>query len=533
MNRRIVLSLGTLSILAVCLSLQTANAAGRGKPKRAASGKERMNEQAQWSGNAAVQANNSFGLALYRRMAAESSDSNLFLSPYSVSAALAMTAEGARGETYSEMARTLDYPEAGGDPNARMTEIHAGFAAMRRRFIAAAGAGNDDIRKRINALKKKLEDSNREARELERSRDWQAANRAARKSGELAGELNDLLSQVDRFELSSANALWVDQRFPLLANYTDRIDQFYESGGATPLDFRGATESSRRRINGWVEEHTSNRIRDLIPRGKLSPDTGLVITNAIYFLGQWATPFDRGDTRDEEFLKADGVTRTVDMMRDSSRADTTYAAFNGDGSFFDTPRKIPAEVGSRPPTYPDDAGFTMIELPYKGDELVMTILAPRTADGLAAIESKLDAETLNGWLAKLVRRETHVRIPRFNVESSLDMGVALQSMGMKRAFVSPPLQGCADFSGMSQSRIPREQLFIGAVLHKAWVQVNEEGTEAAAATAVLMAVGAAAPRVDMLPFTPEFRADRPFLFLIRDRVSGVILFVGRINDPAA
>lgn len=538
MQRAIAIALGTLTIAiaGICgLSAEADQPKGKSASMKA---DEKNSHASNPTDNAAVGANNAFGLDLYRAIARDATDRNIFISPYSMSVALTMAAEGARGETETEMANVLQFPvRALGGRGRRVTIVHQGYAALRQRFAEAAGSANDATRKRIEVLRKKLDDANREAEAMERGSDWRAAERSQKKAQKIADALNPLLTQVDRFDLRSANALWVDQHFPLLGSYVETIDRFYESGGVTPLDIRGDTERSRLRINGWVEDNTEKRIKDLIPKGDLSSDTGLVITNAIYFLGQWSEPFNKDDTRDEDFTLADGETQKVKMMQDRWRKGVPYAAFNGDGSCFETPAKVPArEPGDETPgpqTYPDEGGFTMIELPYKGDDLTMTLIAPRTATGLASIEAKLDAESLGAWLAKLDARQVHVAMPRFKLEADYSMGVTLQAMGMKRAFTSPAIPDGADFSGMSSSDDPREQLFIGAVLHKAFVEVNEEGTEAAAATAVLMRVGSAAPRVEMIPFIPEFRADRPFLFLIRDTKTGVILFIGRMMHPGA
>ncbi|MCB9857577.1 MAG: serpin family protein [Phycisphaerales bacterium] len=531
MPRAIVIALGTLiiAISGICgLSAEADQPKGKGASMNA---DEKNSHATPKSDNAAVRANNAFGLELYRAIAAKAGEKNIFVSPYSMSVALTMTAEGARNETYTEMANVLRFPVEDAAGRRGITAVHQGYTAMRRRFADAAGNANEATRKQIDALRKRLDDANNEATSLQRGNDWRAMEKAQKKAQKIADELNELLTQVDRFDLRSANALWVDKHFPLLNSYVDTIDRFYASGGVTSLDIQGDTERSRRRINGWVEDNTEKRIKDLIPKGDLSPDAGLVITNAVYFLGQWSDPFEKGETRDEDFTLVDGAREKVKLMRDPWRKGVPYAAFNGDGSYFDTPAKVQVNVRDQIQTYPDDDGFSMIELPYKGDELTMTLIAPRRPDGLPAIEAKLSAETLDTWLSKLNARQVKVALPRFRLEADYSMGDVLQAMGMKRAFTSPAEPDGADFSGMSGSSDPREQLFIGAVLHKAFVEVNEEGTEAAAATAVVMIAGAAAPSVEMVPFVPEFRADRPFLFLIRDSKTGIILFVGRMMRP--
>ena len=183
-------------------------------------------------------------------------------------------------------------------------------------------------------------------------------------------------------------------------------------------------------------------------------------------------------------------------------------------------------VPSREPLYPGKDGFTMVELPYRAGGLAMVVLAPQSPDGLAALEAKLTPEKLAAWVTGLAKRKVHVVLPKFRLETNYRMKPTLKAMGMVSAFAPGGPKG-ADFSGMNVSRRP--DLYISAVIHKAFVDVNEEGTEAAAATAVVMTLKSARFRA---PFVPTFKADRPFLFLIRDTRSGTILFLGRVTNPA-
>jgi len=171
----------------------------------------------------------------------------------------------------------------------------------------------------------------------------------------------------------------------------------------------------------------------------------------------------------------------------------------------------------------------VLELSYKGGEVSMVVLLPRAAGGLEALEKKLTAENLATWVGKLRQRSVHVYLPKFKVETKYDLGQALQGLGMVRAFKDARQPGGAQFDGMSQSQDPAQKLYVSKVLHKAFVEVSEKGTEAAAATAVMMPKAEAAPAT--VPFTPTFRADRPFLFLVRDRQSGSVLFLGRVLNP--
>ncbi len=475
----------------------------------------------------AVTANNGFGLDLYRAVGRAKQGENLFLSPYSMSIALTMTAEGARNETETEMARVMRLPSGA----RRVSAVHGGYAELSQRFRAAAGSADAPTRERIAKLKAQLKDANAKAESLSRDNDWQATSAAQSKAESIAAELNSLLPTVDRFDLRTANALWVARGFQLQADYTSSMDRFYGAGGVSVVDFAGRPELSRLRINTWVEDHTEHRIKELIPKGALNPDTRLVITNAVYFLGQWANPFRAESTAEEDFTAADGARIRMKMMNDHWRGGTPYAAFNGDGSFFETPRKIPKDAAKAPPTYPGDDGFSMISIAYKGGELSMVIIAPRLAGGLSSIENLLTPEHLQEWLSKLDSRTVDTAVPRFTLTSTTDMSPVLVGLGMKQAFTDPAHGDGAEFPGISASRDSGDQLFIGAVLHKAWVEVNEKGTEAAAATSVMLRPTSAAFREEeMVPFTPQFRADRPFIFLIRDAKSGLILFIGRITS---
>jgi serine protease inhibitor len=312
------------------------------------------------------------------------------------------------------------------------------------------------------------------------------------------------------------------------------INKHYDTGGIFPVDFRTAFEDARLHINAWVEKQTNDRIKDLIPAGALDEYTRLVLTNAIYFKGEWSAPFKEDQTQDRDFTLAGGETVKTPIMHAPKLDVGRYGAFNADGSYFNTPMRI--RRGQDPKQlYPKADGFAMIELPYKGDDLSMVVIAPNDPGGLPAIEEQLTPASLSQWIGQLKKRDTHVYLPKFKMETEYTLGDAealgtLQRMGMVRAFKDPrnPKTG-AQFQGMTTSTNPMEQLYISKVFHKAFVEVNEKGTEAAAATAVVMAVPASAP-MDR-PFTPEFKADRPFLFLIREKSTGSVLFLGRMMQP--
>jgi serine protease inhibitor len=413
-----------------------------------------------------------FAFDVYRQLAAEAPGRNVFCSPYSLYGALAMCAEGARGETAVEMGQALRFPKdlrRQGDVPWHTTPIHAGLAALNRRFAAPSSD----------------------------------------------------------HELGVANALWVDRSCLLRRDYLATITTHYRAG-IYGVDFQSDRRGTIRKINAWAAKQTHGRIRDLLSES--SPLSRLVITNAIYFKGDWAEPFEKRQSEDEPFILADGSQARTRTMIQSSMESVRYGAFEGDGTFFQTPRYIERGVGQQK-LYPDERGFTVLEMPYKGGDLSMVLIVPRSATGLGAVEKALGPANVGKWLDVLEKRSVHVHVPRFRMETEYDMRSALEALGMRRAFV-PPGPGGAQFEGMTVDDAPDRKLYVGRVVHKAFVEVNEKGTEAAAVTAV-EALCAAAPPIGPVaePFTPTFRADRPFVFLVRDTKSGTVLFVGRVNDP--
>jgi serine protease inhibitor len=483
----------------------------------------------------AVEASNGLGIDLYHRLAAKETGKNLFFSPYSISLALTMTAEGARGETRREMAATLHIPEAAGRPD--LLAAHAGYAELARRFALGSGDTSAATQDRITKLRGKLSAANVRANSFEKDGNYAEASAAEHDAQELAEELKALLTTVDRYDLRVANALWVDKTLELVPAYPQAINQWYGTGAFVPTDFRGQPEAARLQINAWVEDHTEHRIKDLLLPGTVTPLIRMAIVNAVYFKGQWAEPFKESSTRDEDFRLASGASVKAPLMRDAARESIRYAAFNADGSAFATPRQVSRTQKDLSSFYPSDDGFTMIELPYKGGDasggsrLAMTVLLPRKPDGLRALEAKLNAGAFDGWAKRLEEWTVDTSLPRFKMEYEQELSAHLQSMGMYLAFMEPGPGSGADFTGISPGTKPLDQLSISIVQHKAWVEVNEVGTEAAAATAVLMAGRGMAP--ETVPFKPVFRADHPFLFLIRDTSTGVVLFMGRVMNPAS
>jgi serine protease inhibitor len=373
---------------------------------------------------AVVQGNNEFALDLYRNL--KGAEGNLFLSPYSISTALAMTYAGARGDTEAQMGQTLHFTIDG-------ERLHAAFASLQAELDAAQEGGQ-------------------------------------------------VLLRV-------ANTLWPQDGYPFLETFLALTRQYY-GVSVTPVNYVTDTEGARQRINTWAEEKTEHKIKDLIGPGILNSLTRLVLTNAIYFKGNWASQFDETLTEDAAFWVTPSEAVEVPMM--TQKREFKYAQHNS---------------------------IQILELPYVGDDLSMIVLLPTQVGGLAELEEALTPETLEKWTSHVREQEVIVFLPRFKMKSSFRLDATLMSMGMRDAF-----NGRADFSGMDGGK---GGLYIAAVIHKAFVDVNEEGTEAAAATAVVMEL-----RGLPLP-PPTFRADHPFIFLIRENRTGSILFLGRVVNPMA
>jgi serine protease inhibitor len=470
---------------------------------------------------------NAFACSLYRELAGQ--QENLFFSPFSVSTALAMTAEGARGETARQMGEALGLDAAMKHSDAERpydwSPLHAHLGQLADRL--APQLPSPQLSKQLTALRSKLERANAT---LEAATSYdQAYFDLGEEAEQLADDINRLQKQLDPTEFRSANALWLERSFALEPPYLESIARYYKSGGAKRVDFRGDAEASRRKINDWVATQTMQRIQDLLAPGMVDEGTRLVLTNAVYFLGEWIEPFDSGRTHNEKFFLVDGSSVEVPLMRSRKTERVRYAAFRADGAPFETPLQVKAGDNDNSRRYPD-GGFQIVELPYRGDALSMQAILPLRADGLATVEAMLDAGHLDRWNDALVAREVDVALPKFRMDTSFELSPMLQQLGIKRAFVNPADRNAgAQFDGLSASGDPAQRLYIGAVVHKAFVAVDEKGTEAAAATAVAMMAGSAMPT--MVDFTPVFRADRGFIFLIRDQQTGTLLFLGRLTRP--
>jgi serpin B len=303
----------------------------------------------------------------------------------------------------------------------------------------------------------------------------------------LAKEL-DAIRHKGQVQLSVANSLWPQSGFEFRRDYLDLCRTYYGTA-IFPVDFVGHAEDSRQAINRWVEDNTNHKITDLLGPGSVD-GARLVLVDAIYFKGKWASPFKTNRTRDEPFYISPGMSNNVLLMQQTDRFG--YAEF-------------------------DD--LQILGMPYAGGDLSMVVLLPREKNGLGELETKLTPPNLALWTAKLVRQKVEVFLPKFKATSEFSLAGTLAGMGMTDAF--DPNK--ANFSGMDG----RKDLYISKVVHKAFVDVNEEGTEAAAATGIVVTFGMASPPNPI----PVFRADHPFLFLIRDNRTGTILFLGRMTNP--
>jgi len=296
----------------------------------------------------------------------------------------------------------------------------------------------------------------------------------------------------DNYEMNIANSLWSDITCRFQQPFIETIKGAYNSA-PRKVDFLNVPESARLKINAWVEEQTQEKIENLIPPGGVNNNTRLALVNAVYFKGIWNKQFDKKLTRDETFFHADGSTIKTPLMSLSKPANLPF--FAGDG-------------------------IKIIELNYRGDDISMVIILPDKADGLADLEAQFNEFQLNRWLTSLEKEMVKVFLPRFSMHwGAKNLVPDLRQLGMKDAFVTK----VANFSAIDGTR----DLVISSVFHKAFVDVNEEGTEAAAASGAIMGVTS-------MPPPPEiFRADRPFLFLIREKLTGNILFMGRLTEPVS
>lgn len=289
-----------------------------------------------------------------------------------------------------------------------------------------------------------------------------------------------------QFRLNVANSIWGQQGQGFLPDFLDTLAVNYGAGLQT-VDFTADPEGIRKNINDWVAQQTADKIKDLIPQGAIDTLTRMVLANAIYFNASWQDQFEKSQTRDGEFILQGQNVISVPMMHQTE----SFGTMSGDG-------------------------YRAVVLPYVGNQLSMMVIVP-DYDQFADVESRLSPGFLDAILANLQFGKVKLGMPKFKIETSFELEGALTALGMPDAF--DPER--ADFSAMDG----KKDLYIGAVVHKAYVSMDENGTEAAAATAVIMEAMA-------MPVEPLlFDVDRPFIFVIRDNPTGTILFVGRVTNP--
>ncbi len=365
-----------------------------------------------------ISASNAFAFDLYKQLSTKAG--NVFFSPYSITVALAMTYEGARGWTATEMEKVLRLPKD---------------ASLRRDFFA---------------------------------KDLEAFNAGA--------------------DARIANAFWTQKDYAFLPAYTEIMRKSYRAD-AFGADFKKAAGAARLEINKWTSGQTNGRIKDLFPENSLNSLTRLVLVDAVYFKGKWKTQFDKSLTAEAEFFPRPDAKVKVNMMKRT-----------GEGAEFN---------------YFQTMDIQVLELPYKNSGLSMLIILPAEG-GLKKLEKELSPVKLDYWRKGLYNTRVDVFLPRFSLNDRYSLPGTLAKMGMPRAFTDQ-----ADFSGMDGSK----NLYIQQVVHQGFVEVNEEGTEAAAATGVAMGLKS-------MPMpAPQFRANRPFIFLIQESATGKIVFMGRVEKP--
>ena len=307
-------------------------------------------------------------------------------------------------------------------------------------------------------------------------------------------EFKALLSQLKEnknFELFIANRIWGQSGNPYYPDFLNLLRKNYNAD-LVSMNFKGEPDPSRIKINEWVQEQTKDKIKDLLSPGLITASTDLVLTNAMYFKGSWVYSFDKENTKDGEFQVSTTQKKLIPFMH------------------------LKKGFG-----YTENSELQYLQLPYKGDQLVMDIILPKPEVQLSSIEQKLSTQFFTDLTKQAFPQEVYLSLPKFKAESELKLAETLKTLGMPLAFN----REMANFEGIRKLN-PTERLYISAVVHKAFVDVNEEGTEAAAATAVVVDYALSSP-----PPPKIFKANRPFLFFIRHLKSNTILFMGRYSQP--
>ena len=492
------------------------------------------------------EANNAFACDLYRQLATENSGRNLFFSPCSLFNVLAICAEGARGATADELGNVLRFPAKLRHIERKDSENPWDLGPLRDRIstlnslMGSDGTGEADPGQ-IKESRMKLWHLSKREEEAKQQGDQNAQQQIAEETRREQVRFDRLKARTDPNVIHAANSLWGEKTLPFRNEFVEVIERHYLKDGISPVDFKGNAEDAARLINDWVSRQTNGRITEIVSASSLDELTRLILVNAIYFKGEWERPFNADLTRPLDFRRTDCSARRVPMMIQTDYDEATYAAFNGDGTSFPTPHWIKRELELDPlaaiiqdpvgsPGYPDSDGFALLDIPYRAHRLSMVLLAPNRHDGLAALEERVTGDALTRWIKQLKGRQVHVVVPRFNFDTGYQFSGVFRKLGLKRAFMDPSSGDGADFRGMTISDKPDDQIFISEIFHNAFVDVNERGTEAGASSAMAM-YGAALGVPRTVPFVPVFKADSPFICIIRDRPSGTILFMGRVMDP--
>uniref|UniRef100_A0A3P8TR31 Antithrombin-III n=1 Tax=Amphiprion percula TaxID=161767 RepID=A0A3P8TR31_AMPPE len=377
-------------------------------------------------------ANSRFALSLYKQMAlSKTPESNIFMSPISVSTAFAMTKLGACNQTLQQIMEVFEFNTI---KEKTSDQVHFFFAKLNCRLY--------------------------------------------RKKDETT-------------ELISANRLFGEKSLVFNETYQDISETVY-GAKLLPLNFKENPEMARVTINNWISNKTENRIQDTLPQGALDSTTVLVLVNTIYFKGQWKNKFDKDNVFASDFHVSKSRSCPVNMMYQEAKFRYKY--------------------------FPDDE-VQLLEMPYRGDDITMVIILPKRDTPLSRVEESLDLKKLSGWLDQMEETTVSIHIPRFRVGDSFSLKEKLQAMGLTDLFSSEK----ASLPGMLADG--SDALYISDAYHKAFLEVNEEGSEAAAATAVV-AIGRS-----INPFREVFLVDRPFLLLIRESTINTLLFTGRVADP--
>ncbi|XP_052434657.1 leukocyte elastase inhibitor isoform X9 [Carassius gibelio] len=420
-------------------------------------------------------ANTQFCLNLFKKISEGDASGNVFYSPISISSALAMVSLGAKGNTAAQMFKVLSFTNPP-KPDAVTPASHQ----QAQKPQIACGVKDQHGPSMTQQTQKFEPDAGQKTED------------------QIHSSFNKIMSEVKKpgapYVLSLANRLYGEQSYQFVEKFLNDAKRYYEAG-LEEVDFKKKPDATRVDINKWVEKNTQGKIKDLLPQGSIDAMTRLVLVNAIYFKGNWMEKFPKEATRDEQFKLNKTQTKPVKMMNQNKMFPLSF---------------IP-EMDSQ-----------VLELPYVGNNLSMLIILPNEIQdettGLQKLEKALSYEKLIEWTRPEVMHQQKllVSLPRFKMEETYDMKSLLISMGMEDVFDGKKV----NLSGMS----PNNDLVVSKVIHKAFVEVNEEGTEAAAATAVVvMKKGRRIPRA--------FIADHPFLFFIRHNPTKSILFCGRFCSP--